>query len=126
MVKPGAVAPPVRHWLRLEGLAVFLLAVLLYGRGEYSWWLFAALVLVPDASMVGYLAGARVGAVVYNAAHSYAGPLLLAAGLLLTGRALALPLIWLAHIGADRLVGYGLKYPTSFADTHLGTIGRRP
>ena len=30
----------------------------------------------------------------------------------------------LAHTGMDRAVGYGLKYPTGFSDTHLGRIGR--
>jgi hypothetical protein len=122
----GAVGPPVRHWLRLEGLAISLLALLLYARADYSWWLFAALILLPDVSFAGYLAGARVGATIYNVCHSLVGPLLLAATLLLTGLALAVPLIWLVHIGVDRVVGYGLKYPTAFSDTHLGTIGRRP
>ena len=36
----------------------------------------------------------------------------------------ALALIWIAHIGLDRALGYGLKYATGFGDTHLGRIGR--
>ena len=31
-------------------------------------------------------------------------------------------LIWLAHIGMDRLLGYGLKYPSAFKDTHLQRV----
>jgi hypothetical protein len=34
----------------------------------------------------------------------------------------AVALIWFAHIGMDRTVGYGLKYPTSFKDTHLQRV----
>jgi hypothetical protein len=34
----------------------------------------------------------------------------------------AVALIWFAHISMDRTVGYGLKYPTSFKDTHLERV----
>jgi hypothetical protein len=121
----GAAIGSVRVWLRAEGLAVLAVALVLYARGGYSWRLFAVLFLAPDLSLAGYLAGARVGAAIYNTLHSYVGPLVLAAVLLATGRPAALPLIWLAHIGFDRLLGYGLKYPSAFGDTHLGAIGRR-
>lgn len=126
----GYVVQPVRTWLRLEGLLVLVVAVLLFRRAEYSWTLFAVLFLVPDAGFLGYIAGPRVGAAVYNALHSLVGPLLLAAGSMLAAGPAAAPtavaLIWSAHIGFDRLVGYGLKYPSGFGDTHLGRIGRRP
>jgi hypothetical protein len=122
-VQAGAVTGAVRTWLRLEGAAVLLFAVGLYAWGDHSWLLFAVLFLSPDLSFLGYLAGARVGAMTYNALHSYVGPLALAAVLLLTGHAVMLALIWAAHLGFDRLVGYGLKYPTDFKDTHLGRIG---
>jgi hypothetical protein len=118
------VSDAVRLWLRLEGVAAFALALLIFARGDPSWRLFALLILAPDLSFFGYLAGPRVGALVYNAAHSYAGPLLLAAALLATGYSIAVPLVWCAHIGFDRMLGYGLKYPTAFTDTHLGRIGR--
>ena len=120
----GAAKGSVRLWLRLEGLAVLALAAYLYARGGHSWVLFAALVLVPDLSFAGYLAGPRAGAAVYNALHSYIGPLALAVALLATDHSPAVALIWAAHIGFDRLMGYGLKYPTGFGDTHLGAIGR--
>lgn len=126
MTQGGAVVGAVRLWLRLEGLAVLLLAAFLYERGGHSWLLFAALFLMPDVSLAAYLAGSRVGATAYNLLHSYVGPAVVAAGLLATGRPAVLPLIWAAHIGFDRLVGYGLKYPTSFGDTHMGRIGRDP
>ncbi len=74
--------------------------------------------------MLGYLAGARIGAAGYNLAHNYVPPLLLAAYGLGAGQPFALQLaaIWLAHIGMDRLLGYGLKYPTVFQDTHLQRV----
>ncbi|WP_263350986.1 DUF4260 domain-containing protein [Acidicapsa acidisoli] len=115
-----AVAPPVLWWLRLEGLAVAALAVVLYARTGASWWLFAVLWLVPDLSMVGYFVDPRLGANCYNAIHSYLLPITLAVAALSFQRA-ALPfvLIWFNHIGVDRLLGYGLKYPTAFGHTHL-------
>jgi hypothetical protein len=123
-VKSGAVTGTVRVWLRLEGLAVFALALLLYQRGDHSWLLFALLFLAPDLSFAGYLAGSRIGAWAYNTVHSYVGPLLLVVVLLSIGEAPAIALIWCAHIGFDRLLGYGLKYPTGFGHTHLGRMGR--
>jgi hypothetical protein len=126
MTSPGSVTGAVRVWLRLEGLAALALAVALYARGEHSWGLFAALFLAPDLTFLAYLAGPRVGAAAYNALHSYVGPLALAGALLAAGRPLAVALIWAAHVGVDRELGYGLKYPTGFGDTHLGRIGRAP
>jgi len=112
--------------LRAEGAAICALAVLLYAKAGLSWWLFAALFLAPDLSFLGYLGGPRAGAVLYNAAHTLAGPLLLAAaGTLVMGDILVpLSLIWAAHIGFDRLLGYGLKYAAGFGFTHLGRVGR--
>ena len=115
----------MRVWLRLEGLLVFIVAATLYARGGHSWAMFAALFFVPDVSFAGYLAGPRVGAVVYNVAHSYIGPLLFAMAAFASGTTLMWTLIWAAHIGFDRALGYGLKYSSSFGDTHLGRIGRR-
>lgn len=122
---PGAVGGAPRVWLRLEGLAVLALAVLLHARGGHSWALFAALFLVPDLSFAAYLAGPRLGAMGYNAAHSYVGPVVAATVAILTGRPPVLAWLWAAHIGFDRALGYGLKYPTAFGDTHLGSLGGR-
>ena len=112
--------------LRLENAALAALAIGLYWHGGTSWWLFAALILVPDISMVGYLGGPKIGARVYNAAHSWIGPVCLGAAGWLAQQPLAIPvaLIWVAHIGIDRALGYGLKHESGFADTHLGRIGR--
>ena len=121
---PGAVTGPVRLWLRLEGFVVLVAATWLYARGGHSWALYALLFLAPDLSFVGYLAGPRVGAVAYNLAHSYVVPGILAIAWIATGRPPVPSLIWLAHIGFDRSVGYGLKYADGFGSTHLGAIGR--
>ena len=89
-----------------------------------SWLAFAVLFFAPDLSFAGYVAGPRVGAALYNVAHSYVGPLILAATLPSVGAGLPLALVWGAHIGFDRALGYGLKYPSAFGDTHLGRIGK--
>ncbi len=118
-----AIARP-RVLLRLEGAAVLALAVAGYRASGGNWWLFALLLLAPDLAALGYLAGNRVGAATYNLVHTYVLPLaLLGYGLWgASPLALSLALIWLAHIGADRLVGYGLKYPTGPKDTHLQRV----
>ncbi len=116
----------VRTLLRAEGAVVFGVALAAYAQFGAGWGVFALWLLAPDLSLLGYLAGPRVGAALYNAAHSYAGPaLLLALGVLAAMPwALAGGLIWMTHIGLDRALGYGLKYAAGFAFTHLGRIGR--
>ncbi len=113
-----------RVLLRVEGIAVGGSAIALYFDAGYPWWLFVALVLAPDLSLVGYLAGPAIGTATYNAAHTYALPVVLAAIGVIAGAELAvqLGLIWIAHIGIDRALGYGLKYPTGFKDTHLQRV----
>ena len=125
--REGLISGGVRALLRLEGFAAFAGALAFYAHHGFSWAIFALLFLTPDASMLAYLAGPRTGAIIYNVAHIYAAPVTLA----LMGFAAGVPavmaggLIWIAHIGFDRALGYGLKYPTGFGDTHLGRIGRR-
>jgi hypothetical protein len=110
--------------LRLEGAAVFIAVLILYGQNGFSWWQFALLLLTPDLSMIGYLRDTTVGSLSYNVVHSYILPLALGLfGLLSDSNlALQLALIWLAHIGLDRLVGYGLKYPDDFKATHFSKV----
>jgi hypothetical protein len=110
-----------RPLLHLEGAAVFVLSLLAYRWSHGSWLQFALLFLVPDLSMLGYLANVRVGSLMYNAIHTYIGPLALAAYSFETGHEMLLSLsfTWIAHIGLDRMFGFGLKYPTRFKDTHL-------
>lgn len=119
---------PVRTWLRVEGAVFFALAVGMYAHVGGSWLLFLALFLVPDVGLFGYLGGARLGAWTYNLLHTYLGPVLvLAPGLLHWEGLVGVALIWVAHIGFDRMLGYGLKLERGFGYTHLGQVrGPRP
>jgi len=119
------VAQPVRNVLRAEGLAVLVLSVLLYWHCGAGWWMFFGLLLVPDLAMLPYLINPRAGAAAYNWAHNYAVPLVLAAAAIVFHAERMLPyvLIWTAHIGMDRIMGYGLKYPSGFKATHLSSGG---
>jgi len=110
--------------LRLEGAVVFIIALVLYSRLESGWLLFVLLFFVPDVSMIGYAVNTRIGATIYNLVHAYALPAILGLVGLFTVNALlaSLSLIWFAHIGLDRVLGFGLKYPTVFKDTHLQRV----
>jgi Domain of unknown function (DUF4260) len=112
--------------LRLEGAAALAAAVALYAHAGFSWPLFALLFLAPDLSMLAYLIGPRAGAAAYNLVHTYAlaVPLALAGYFVAYPAAAAVGLIFIAHIGMDRMLGYGLKYASGFRDTHLHRIGR--
>lgn len=121
----GAVIGGVRLLLSAEAAAVLALSLFAYASLGASWWIFAAAFLLPDLAMVGYLRGPAIGAAAYNAAHTYTPALLLlAAGLTRWPAAEPFALIWIAHIGWDRMMGYGLKYPAAFGATHLGRVGR--
>lgn len=110
--------------LRTEGATMLAASGALYWLSGESWWLFALLLLAPDASMLGYLAGPRVGAALYNAIHSYPLPAALGTFGLVAGTppAVAVSLVWFAHIGMDRAIGYGLKYEGEFQDTHMERV----
>jgi Domain of unknown function (DUF4260) len=112
--------------LRLEGAVMLSLAVFLYVRGDGGWLLFALLILAPDVGLAGYAAGPRVGAIAYNAVHTTLGPAAVAVIGILgeSAGAVSVALVWFAHIGMDRMLGYGLKHTSGFRDTHLGRIGR--
>jgi hypothetical protein len=122
----GGATGGVRTLLRLEGAALALASMVFYSYFEGSWGMFALLLLVPDLSFVGYLGGPRAGAATYNVAHAAILPMLLGIVGMVVPSALAmhLALIWSAHIGIDRALGYGLKYDAGFGFTHLGRIGR--
>ena len=122
-----AGASQILLFLRLEGLAAAAVSAVLYAHTGASWWLFAALWIVPDLSILGYLAGPNWGARIYNAIHSYVTPATLAVSALLLRCPALLPfaLIWINHIGVDRMLGYGLKYRTGFKWTHLSGLERR-
>ena len=114
--------PPVL--LRIEEAALLLATILLYQHYHFSWLLFAILFLTPDLFMLGYLMNVRAGAAFYNLVHTLTVPLALLFVSYLQHWTLAtsIALIWTAHIAFDRLLGYGLKYPTFFKDTHLQHI----
>jgi hypothetical protein len=122
----------VRSLLRLEGAALLAAALFLYAQSGAPWKIFFILFLAPDLALAFYAFSARAGAFAYNTTHSTLGPFLLAfasqfefAKLAHLPGLLPLALIWLAHVGFDRALGYGLKYASGFSDTHLGTIGRK-
>ncbi len=121
-----AVTGTPRLLLRLEGAALLLAAMAGYQVLGASWATFALLFLVPDLSFAGYLGGPRLGAITYNALHSTIGVAGLATLAYFGDVATLWPivLIWLAHVGFDRALGYGLKYGSAFQATHLGRIGR--
>jgi len=112
-------------FLRVEGATLLALSVYLFVRLDEGWVLFGALILAPDVSLLGYTGGTRVGAMVYNAFHTYLPPAVLTVVGVSTDSSfwVAVALVWFAHIGMDRALGYGLKYPDAFRHTHLGQIG---
>ena len=113
-----------KRLLHIEGLTVLLVACIAYREIGDSWGKFAALFLTPDLLMLGYLFGKKAGAQVYNAGHTYTAPFLLWIIVYFAHQPLLFPLclIWVAHIGFDRFLGYGLKYNTEFKDTHLSRV----
>ena len=123
MARPGDLPTAI---LRLEGAVILSLAVFLYVRADGGWLLFLLLLLVPDVGILGYGAGPRVGAMTYNVLHTTVGPAAVAViGILAESPVtVSVALVWFAHIGMDRMLGYGLKRTTGFQDTHLGRIGR--
>jgi hypothetical protein len=110
--------------LHIEGAAVLLAACLFYHQLHGSWLWFAVLFLTPDLFMLGYLADKKTGAFFYNLVHTYSVPVLILSALWFSGQTSYywLVLIWFAHIGMDRLAGYGLKYETAFKATHLQRV----
>lgn len=114
-------------WQRLEGLLLLCFSLFLYGSESSNWWLFGALFLVPDVSMLGYLINPKIGAFCYNAFHSLVFPILLflSGSIADLSAVWLISLVWVAHIGMDRALGYGLKYNDDFKHTHLGRIGKK-
>ena len=112
--------------LRVEAVSLFVAGVVAWLQlGGHPLWLLP-LLLAPDVSMIGYVRGPRLGAITYNLVHNLAiGLAALTVGWVAAVAPLALAgAILVAHVGMDRALGYGLKLPTDFRDTHLGRIGR--
>ncbi|MGE7919117.1 DUF4260 domain-containing protein [Viridibacillus sp. NPDC093762] len=110
--------------LHIEGLAVLVLTIYFYFHLQFSWIVFLVLLLAPDLSALGYLKNVKVGSILYNLFHTYTIPVVIMICGLLTNNSniIMISLIWIAHIGMDRMLGYGLKYPTKFQDTHLNRV----
>ncbi|AJH74196.1 MULTISPECIES: DUF4260 domain-containing protein [Bacillus cereus group] len=107
--------------IHFEGLVVFLAAIYTYSLYEFSWIIFWVFLLAPDLSMLAYGINNQVGANIYNLFHTYIISILI----VIIGvyfkidTVIMIGLIWTAHIGMDRMFGYGLKYETDFKDTHI-------
>lgn len=113
--------------LRLEAAAILTLSSIAYFQHSSDWQLFALLFLLPDLAILGYLASNKTGAILYNITHSLVGPALYLGTswlMLKSELGISIGLIWFAHVGFDRMLGYGLKYTSGFKHTHLGIIGR--
>jgi hypothetical protein len=113
-------------WLRAEAVAVFGLSVALYWHTGAPWWMFLALFFTPDLAMLLYLASQEAGSTAYNLVHNYVPALCLLIVAVTVHQHFLIPFaaIWTGHIAFDRALGYGLKYPGSFKETHLGPVGR--
>lgn len=113
--------------LKLEELGIFLLCIFLFNHLNFAWWCFPALLLLPDIGMLGYIINPKIGAITYNLMHHRLLATALAFYSLYSNNdnwKLA-AIIFFAHISLDRMLGYGLKYPDSFNNTHLGVIGKK-
>lgn len=113
-----------KTWLRLEGIILFIATLILFSQTNQKWWLFITLLFLPDIFMIGYIRNTKWGAFIYNLGHSYLAPftLIFISWLNKSQLGIAIGIIWLAHIGMDRGLGYGLKYDQSFKTTHLGSL----
>lgn len=114
----------IRYILQFEGAAILALSIYIYAQMAASWWLFGLLILAPDIAMFGYLFGLKIGSFCYNLAHNYIIPaVLIALGIYMKNDSLIhIGIIWFAHIGMDRMIGYGLKYSSGFKHTHLSEL----
>ena len=120
----GSVIGAPKALLRFEGAVLFAASIAVFAAHGQQWWLYAALLLVPDIFMLGYLRSTKLGAIIYNIGHSYPAAALVTVLGFWSGSALTIAIgsIWFGHIGWDRMFGYGLKYATSFKHTHLGDL----
>ena len=107
--------------VHFEGLVVFIAVIYAYSLYEFSWIIFFLFLLAPDLSMLAYGINNHVVANIYNLFHTYIISILI----VIIGvyfkidTVIMIGLILTAHIGMDRMFGYGLKYETDFKDTHI-------
>jgi len=116
----------MKQVIQLEELGMFLLSIFLFNQLSFAWWLFPALILLPDISMIGYTAGNKIGAILYNFFHHKAVAIAVyMLGFYLHNELIQLiGIILFGHSSMDRFFGYGLKTFAGFKSTHLGEIGK--
>ncbi len=112
---------------RLEGAALLIASTYVYFDSGFSWVYYLLLFFAFDVFIVGYLVNTKIGAASYNFGHSFIAPSFLAVTYLVTDNKLLLAsaCLWVAHIGFDRALGFGLKFSSGFMHTHLGDIGKK-
>ncbi|MEA5460523.1 DUF4260 domain-containing protein [Arcicella sp. LKC2W] len=112
--------------LKLEELAEFILGIFIFSHLDFAWWYFPLLLLSPDIGMLGYLVNPKIGACLYNLFHHKAlAIMILAFGFVQHNQLMMMVgTILFSHAAFDRAMGYGLKYEDSFANTHLGKVGK--
>lgn len=117
----------MKNLLRLEELVQFIFGIVMFCALDYAWWVFPALLLLPDIGMLGYLINPKVGALLYNIFHHKGLAILtILLGYFFLGEFYTLiGVILFSHAAMDRCFGYGLKYPDSFSNTHLGNLEKR-
>lgn len=110
--------------LKLEELAMFGLGVFAFNQLDFAWWWFLVLILMPDIGMIGYLINSKIGALSYNLFHHKGLAILIYfLGIYFANDvAQVVGIILFSHSALDRVFGYGLKYQSSFNDTHLGPL----
>ncbi len=110
--------------LQIEELGLFLFGIFLFNQMEYAWWWFLVLILLPDLSMIGYLFGNKIGALVYNFFHHRTlAVLVYIIGIQISNHDIQLAgIVLFSHSSMDRMLGYGLKYEKGFKFTHLGNL----
>ncbi len=111
--------------LKIEELGMFILGVYFFTTLEFSWWWFLVLILTPDIGMIGYVVNPKTGALTYNLLHHKGlAVFIYLFGIYVENELIRLiGIILFSHASLDRIFGYGLKYNSSFHDTHLGKIG---
>ena len=124
-IENGVVTGNLRWILRLEGVAILLFSLMAYEFMGFPWGFFVLMFFIPDISWLAYFHSPKGGAIAYNTMHSYILPLMLFAYGFFVSSPMAnqLAIIWIAHIGFDRALGFGLKYARGFRYTHFGKLG---
>ena len=113
---------------RIEAAFIFLASLIVYLHLGYKWYWFVIFLFTVDISMIGYITkNSKIGALGYNLGHSFSLPIILLVAGIFSSSSILIggSLIWLAHIGFDRALGYGLKLNSGFQDTHLGKVGNK-